>query len=97
MLNTKNITDLSGVSIEEKKHSIPRAPILVEGDVATDIEEVRSFLRIIGLSCFQRDIFFFSKRILKETLLPHIFFPSYTFKIALIMKFYSIKSLIYNA
>ena len=43
VLNTKKITDLSDVSIEEKKHSISRAPILVEGDVATDIEEVRSF------------------------------------------------------
>ena len=43
VLNTKKITDLSDVSIEKKKHSISRAPILVEGDVATDIEEVRSF------------------------------------------------------
>ena len=58
-MTTKKISDFSDVSIEEKKHSISRAPILVEGDVATDIEEVRSFLRIIGLSCFQRDIFFF--------------------------------------
>ena len=43
VLTTKKISDFSDVSIEEKKHSISRAPILVEGDVATDIEEVRSF------------------------------------------------------
>ena len=43
MLNIKEKTDLFDVSIGEEKHSISRAPILVEGDVATDIEEVRSF------------------------------------------------------
>ena len=43
VLNIKEKTDLFDVSIGEEKHSISRAPILVEGDVATDIEEVRSF------------------------------------------------------
>ena len=61
-LTTKNITHLPQVPTGEKKHSKSRAPILVEGDVATDIEEVRSFK--------DNRIKLFSKR-------HFLFFPSY--------------------
>ena len=80
-MNTEKITDLPDVLTGEKRHSISRAPILVEGDVATDIEEVRTF-KANKIRLFSKRHFLFFLRMSNKTLFPHIFFPSYTLKIA---------------